>query len=335
MAILNNTSLGFSNGESDCDCRNADFCQIVVKEDNPAWQIVADCNELSGINEKLPCENNIVGSQYFEQFTAADPTHVSVQSLLIDWLGTATAGGEGTVSSDAAFLTVGKFYVVKFTIVGRTQGTLTVNADSFSVYQASDNGNYTFVILANDDVLDFIGSVGETAFDGNMINLFVGCIRLSELYDIISDGGEGDTIWTLPSQTKGCKGAGVSGRLNYRDNNVFVSGQTYKICFTIEDLTAGQVEVLLGSNSGGTFTTNGRFCVEIVYNGSYVPLKGVKMTEAYSSSLAISFDVRGGLLMRQVHHWAALFFTAAISVHLLRVFFTGAFRKPREINWVI
>jgi ubiquinol-cytochrome c reductase cytochrome b subunit len=59
------------------------------------------------------------------------------------------------------------------------------------------------------------------------------------------------------------------------------------------------------------------------------------MTEAYSSTLAISFDVRGGLLMRQIHHWAALFFTAAVSVHLLRVFFTGAFRKPREINWVI
>ena len=74
---------------------------------------------------------------------------------------------------------------------------------------------------------------------------------------------------------------------------------------------------------------------EVVYNGSYVPLKGVKMSEAYSSTLAISFDVRGGLLMRQIHHWAALFFTAAVSVHLLRVFFTGAFRKPREINWVI
>ena len=73
---------------------------------------------------------------------------------------------------------------------------------------------------------------------------------------------------------------------------------------------------------------------EIIYNGSYVPLKGVKMSEAYSSTLAISFDVRGGLLMRQIHHWAALFFVAAVSVHLLRVFFTGAFRKPREINWV-
>ena len=51
--------------------------------------------------------------------------------------------------------------------------------------------------------------------------------------------------------------------------------------------------------------------------------------------LNISFDVRGGLLMRQMHHWAAMLFVAAMMVHLLRVFFTGAFRKPRELNWVI
>ena len=70
--------------------------------------------------------------------------------------------------------------------------------------------------------------------------------------------------------------------------------------------------------------------VEVVYDGSYLPLNGVKMSEAYASTLDISFDIRGGLLMRQIHHWAALFFVAAISVHLLRVFFTGAFRKPRE-----
>jgi ubiquinol-cytochrome c reductase cytochrome b subunit len=74
---------------------------------------------------------------------------------------------------------------------------------------------------------------------------------------------------------------------------------------------------------------------EVIYNGSYMPLKGIKMSEAFDSTLKISFDVRGGLLMRQIHHWAALFFVAAVSVHLLRVFFTGAFRKPREINWVI
>ena len=74
---------------------------------------------------------------------------------------------------------------------------------------------------------------------------------------------------------------------------------------------------------------------EVVYNGSYVPLKGIYMSEAYASTLDISFDVRGGLLIRQMHHWAALLFIAAMAVHMFRVFFTGAFRKPREFNWVI
>ena len=74
---------------------------------------------------------------------------------------------------------------------------------------------------------------------------------------------------------------------------------------------------------------------EVLYNGSYTPLKGIPMSAAMASSLDISFDVRGGLLMRQIHHWAALLFMASIIVHLMRVFFTGAFRKPRELNWVV
>jgi len=59
------------------------------------------------------------------------------------------------------------------------------------------------------------------------------------------------------------------------------------------------------------------------------------MSAAYDSALQLSFDVRGGLFMRQLHHWAALLFVASIVVHLLRIFFTGAFRKPRETNWLI
>jgi quinol---cytochrome-c reductase cytochrome b subunit len=74
---------------------------------------------------------------------------------------------------------------------------------------------------------------------------------------------------------------------------------------------------------------------EIIYHGSYAKLDGVSMSDAYASTLNISFDVRGGLLVRQIHHWAALIFIGAIAVHALRIFFTGAFRKPREINWVI
>src|SRR4051794_3764782 len=74
---------------------------------------------------------------------------------------------------------------------------------------------------------------------------------------------------------------------------------------------------------------------EVVYNGSYSPLRGVPMTDAYNSTLHMSFDVRGGLLMRQIHHWAAVLFVMSIAVHMMRVFFTGAFRKPRTINWHI
>jgi ubiquinol-cytochrome c reductase cytochrome b subunit len=73
----------------------------------------------------------------------------------------------------------------------------------------------------------------------------------------------------------------------------------------------------------------------VVYDGSYNPLKGIGMSAAMSSTMDISFDVRGGLFMRQVHHWSALLFVASVSVHMLRVFFTGAFRKPRELNWVV
>ena len=74
---------------------------------------------------------------------------------------------------------------------------------------------------------------------------------------------------------------------------------------------------------------------EVVYNGTYQPLRGVQMSRAYETTLNISFEVRGGLFIRQIHHWAALMFAASIMVHLARVFFTGAFRRPREANWVI
>ncbi|WP_347352323.1 ubiquinol-cytochrome c reductase cytochrome b subunit [Intrasporangium sp.] len=74
---------------------------------------------------------------------------------------------------------------------------------------------------------------------------------------------------------------------------------------------------------------------EVIYHGSYAPLQDIQMSEAYRSTLHISFDIRGGLLIRQIHHWSALLFLVSITVHMFRVFFTGAFRKPREINWVI
>jgi ubiquinol-cytochrome c reductase cytochrome b subunit len=73
----------------------------------------------------------------------------------------------------------------------------------------------------------------------------------------------------------------------------------------------------------------------VIYHGSYRVLDGAAMSKAYQSTLDISFDVRGGLLMRQIHHWAALIFVAAVCLQLLRLFFTGAFRRPRGGNWLV
>ena len=73
----------------------------------------------------------------------------------------------------------------------------------------------------------------------------------------------------------------------------------------------------------------------VTYTGPLAAMHGVEMSKAFASTLDLSFEVTGGLLMRQIHHWAALIFMAAIVTHMMRVFFTGAFRKPREINWLV
>ncbi|WP_422933140.1 cytochrome b [Sinomonas sp. P47F7] len=114
------------------------------------------------------------------------------------------------------------------------------------------------------------------------------------------------------------------GRKIFPDHWSFMFGEVALYCFVI----------LLLSGTFLTFFFNPSMA-ETTYDGSYVPLRGMDMSVAYQSSLHISFEIRGGMFMRQLHHWAALLFVAAMSVHMLRVFFTGAFRKPREINWVI
>jgi ubiquinol-cytochrome c reductase cytochrome b subunit len=72
-----------------------------------------------------------------------------------------------------------------------------------------------------------------------------------------------------------------------------------------------------------------------IYHGSYLPDRGKPVSSAFASTVALSWDVRGGLLIRQAHHWAAHIFIAAIILHLCRIYFTGMFRKPRELNWTI
>ena len=135
----------------------------------------------------------------------------------------------------------------------------------------------------------------------------------------------------------------VGGVSNYIDERTSISGAVKFLgrkifpdhwSFMLGEIALYSFVVILLSGTFLTFFYDPSM-VEVHYDGSYVPLKGIHMSAAYSSTLNITFDIRGGLLMRQVHHWAALLFIAAIGLHMLRVFFTGAFRKPREINWVI
>jgi ubiquinol-cytochrome c reductase cytochrome b subunit len=148
------------------------------------------------------------------------------------------------------------------------------------------------------------------------------------------------------SSTPTSSGAGmkfVGGAANYIDERTSISGAVKFLgrkifpdhwSFMLGEIALYSFVVILLTGTFLTFFYDPSM-VEVHYEGSYIPLKGLEMSAAYSSSLNITFDVRGGLLMRQVHHWAALLFIAAIGLHMLRVFFTGAFRKPREINWVI
>jgi ubiquinol-cytochrome c reductase cytochrome b subunit len=74
---------------------------------------------------------------------------------------------------------------------------------------------------------------------------------------------------------------------------------------------------------------------QVVYHGVYRLLRDQEMSEAYRSVVNVGFNVPAGLLLRQVHHWAADVFIASIVLHLMRIFFTGAYRKPRDFNYYI
>jgi ubiquinol-cytochrome c reductase cytochrome b subunit len=110
----------------------------------------------------------------------------------------------------------------------------------------------------------------------------------------------------------------------FPDHWSFLLGEVALYCFVVLVATGTYLTLFYSPSTA-----------EVVYEGGYAPLDGVAMPAAYRSVVELSFDVPFGLLVRQVHHWAALVFVAAIVLHLARVFFTGAFRRPRELNWVI
>ncbi|MGH3215069.1 MAG: cytochrome b N-terminal domain-containing protein, partial [Trebonia sp.] len=133
--------------------------------------------------------------------------------------------------------------------------------------------------------------------------------------------GVGD--W-LDDRFHGARGVRVLMRKVFPDHWTFMLGEIALWSFVILLLTGTYLALFFVPSSQ-----------EVVYHGSYAKLDGISMSQAYQSTLNISFDVRGGLLIRQIHHWAADLFMVAIIAHMLRVFFTGAYRKPREVNWLI
>ncbi|EKA60286.1 menaquinol-cytochrome C reductase cytochrome b subunit precursor [Janibacter hoylei PVAS-1] len=128
----------------------------------------------------------------------------------------------------------------------------------------------------------------------------------------------------IDDRTGAAKGVGYLMRKVFPDHWSFMLGEIAMYSMIVCMLTGVFLTFWFDPSMGHT-----------TYEGSYAPLQGVEMSRAYASTLDISFDVKGGLLIRQIHHWSALLFIVALSVHMLRVFFTGAFRKPRELNWVI
>jgi ubiquinol-cytochrome c reductase cytochrome b subunit len=139
------------------------------------------------------------------------------------------------------------------------------------------------------------------------------------------------------------QGGALAATANYFDERVGVGGILKNFgrkvfpdhwSFMLGEVALYSFVILLISGTFLTFFYQPAM-TEVVYDGAYVPLKGSQMSIAYASSLDISFEIRGGMLMRQAHHWSALLFVAAAGLHMLRVFFTGAFRKPREINWLV
>ncbi|MEV1290330.1 cytochrome bc complex cytochrome b subunit [Micromonospora sp. NPDC049679] len=110
----------------------------------------------------------------------------------------------------------------------------------------------------------------------------------------------------------------------FPDHWSFMLGEIALYCFTALVLTGVYLTLFFEPSTAQT-----------TYSGSFAPLRGEPVSAAYASTVALSFDVRAGLLIRQTHHWAALLFVGAIVLHLMRIFFTGAFRKPRELNWLV
>ena len=136
--------------------------------------------------------------------------------------------------------------------------------------------------------------------------------------------GRGSVLGWLDERTSAARVVRAGMRKVFPDHWSFLLGEVALFCFVILVLTGTYLTLFYVPSAS-----------EVTYQGPYAPMAGAQVSAAYDSVLRISFETKAGLLMRQIHHWTALVFVGVVILHLCRVFFTGAFRRPREVNWII
>lgn len=260
--IINNTSLGFMDQAA--DCRNDKFCQIVAKEDNPVWQISAVCEELTGGSEKLPCESNIISYPYTDKFETN--AVISEQIIISDtYIKFVDADTDVFVQVYTPELTLepNKCYFLRYSVTAYEKGSVRTTGGT----DRTANGTY-FEIYCTDSTGQLIFEYGDPSPESlttlTLSNIFIGCIRYGEIYDIQT--GEGDeSVWTFVSQTaiEKTETSTAPVVISWIDTSSLVLGLTYKVCITISQATGGDVTVDFGSDSE-VYAANGRFCKDIV-----------------------------------------------------------------------
>lgn len=267
MAIIENSPLGFSS-ENECDCRSNDFCQVVAREDNTSWQIAAQCDNAVIVgNKKLPCEDNMVGD-YRNLFSNKNTSWVNTPNSEVSIFAneirlTNAADAANYIGSPNGVLQTDRYYVIRYTISGYTEGTIQTISDAVTPGPVRNaNGTYQEILLS--------GANGRFGFKyGNgtstpettatISNIFVACIRMQQLWSISTLFGD---IVDFPSQTSMCKTGTTFGlTFELRDRSKLVIGQSYKICFNVSqqaELTSG-FDFNFGTNTE-TITAAGYYC---------------------------------------------------------------------------
>lgn len=275
--IINNSPLGFSKDSAHCDCASNNWSQLVALNDNPTWQITTKCDEITGGGRKLPCESNQIGpySEDFKRYNDAFVEQGLIDSVLLgnDEVRFIAFDDTGNLfATEAGFLTPNTCYNISYTISGYVEGWIqtTVGAGTAKGPNAREsNGTFSEIYCTDaDGRLIFQVGTDDDVDPATFVlsNIFLNCIRYSQLYDIenIDPGDPTPTFNTLSSICKDDQVYVAEVLISLREVP-FMVGQTYKICFTVSNSNAGSIDVLFGPTTPVTFSGNGRYCIEIEY----------------------------------------------------------------------